>query len=319
MKLKLLRGTTSKLLRVFVQDSSQTDGRGLAALAFGTSGLAWYYIAEGAATATQVTLATMTVGTWATGGFKEVDAINMPGIYEIGVPNAALASGNSVAMMLRGAANMVPVPIEIELDAVNYQSATNFGLSALPTASPAASGGLPTVGTGSGQISPASGGVDVQTIKAQALTCAAPVTVGANVGTAQPINFNGTSTSAMVKADVEQINAQTVTAAGAVTVAANVGTATAALAVDASGRVDVGKILGTASAGAAGKVALDLAQTIPNSNTAQTVGDALNAARAQGFGKWTISGTTLTLYAGDGTTVVRSFTLDSATAPTQRV
>lgn len=63
---------------------------------------------------------------------------------------------------------------------------------------------------------------------------------------------------------------------------------------------------------------LDLTQAIPASNTAQTVGDALNAARAQGFGKWVLSGTSLVLYAGDGTTAVRTFTLDSATAPTQR-
>jgi hypothetical protein len=63
---------------------------------------------------------------------------------------------------------------------------------------------------------------------------------------------------------------------------------------------------------------LDLTQTIPTSNTSQTTGDALNAARAQGFGKWVISGTTLTLYAGDGSTVVRTFTLNSATTPTSR-
>ncbi len=65
-------------------------------------------------------------------------------------------------------------------------------------------------------------------------------------------------------------------------------------------------------------VSLNLAQVIPASNTTQTLGDALNAARAQGFGKWVLSGTSLTLYAGDGTTVVRTFTLDSATAPTSR-
>ena len=73
------------------------------------------------------------------------------------------------------------------------------------------------------------------------------------------------------------------------------------------------------STDASGRTRIDLAQTIPNSNTAQTVGDALNAARAQGFGKWILSGTSLTLYAADGTTVVRVFTLDSASAPTQRV
>lgn len=67
-----------------------------------------------------------------------------------------------------------------------------------------------------------------------------------------------------------------------------------------------------------GTAQLDMTQAVPTSNTGQTVGDALNAARAQGFGKWVISGTTLTLYAADGTTVVRSFTLDDGTNPTSR-
>ena len=64
---------------------------------------------------------------------------------------------------------------------------------------------------------------------------------------------------------------------------------------------------------------LDLTQAVPTSNTANTIGDCLNAARAQGFGKWTVTGTTLRLYAPDGTTVVRTFTLDSETSPSQRV
>ncbi len=63
---------------------------------------------------------------------------------------------------------------------------------------------------------------------------------------------------------------------------------------------------------------IDLTQAVPTSNTAQTVGDALNAARADGFGKWVLSGTTLTLYANDGTTAVRTFTLDSSTNPASR-
>lgn len=69
---------------------------------------------------------------------------------------------------------------------------------------------------------------------------------------------------------------------------------------------------------ATGKVVQDLTAVVPTTNTAGTIGDALNAARAQGFGKWALVGTTLSLYAADGTTVVRSFVLDSATAPTSR-
>lgn len=78
----------------------------------------------------------------------------------------------------------------------------------------------------------------------------------------------------------------------------------------------------TTSSGAVGSVAgavtLDLTQAIPASNTAGTLGDSLNAARAQGFGKWILIGTTLTVYGADGTTPVRVFTLDSSTAPTSR-
>jgi hypothetical protein len=63
---------------------------------------------------------------------------------------------------------------------------------------------------------------------------------------------------------------------------------------------------------------LDMAQSVPTSNTAHTLGDALNAARAYGFGKWVISGTTLSLYASDNTTVIKTFTLDSGSYPTSR-
>jgi hypothetical protein len=63
---------------------------------------------------------------------------------------------------------------------------------------------------------------------------------------------------------------------------------------------------------------IDMAQSVPISNTANTIGDALNAMRAVGFGKWVISGTNLSLYAPDNFTVVKSFTLNSSTAPTSR-
>lgn len=67
---------------------------------------------------------------------------------------------------------------------------------------------------------------------------------------------------------------------------------------------------------------LTLATAVPTTgNTANTLGDCLNAARAQGFGQWTLNKGTnqLTLYAPDGETIVRQFQLDSAIAPTQRV
>lgn len=185
-KLAVKAGTTSKLLRVFVQDST---GAGLTGLAYNAAGLKAAYIVEGQATATAVTLATATVGTFTSGGFKEIDSTNLPGLYEFGVPNAALTGGNACVLMLFGAANMVPVVCEIELDAIPY---------------------------------------------------------------------------------------------------------------------------------ATGLLLLDQTQALTSAPAQGTLGDALIAAEAQGVGKWTLSGTTLTLYRHDGTTVARTFTLDSATSPTQR-
>ncbi len=115
-KISIVKGTTSKLLDLFVQDSSSTVGAGLTGLAYNTGSLTGYYYREGAASAVAITLATMTLGTWATGGFIVADGTNMPGVYQLGIPDAALASGaNSVVVMLKGAANMAPVILEIEL------------------------------------------------------------------------------------------------------------------------------------------------------------------------------------------------------------
>jgi hypothetical protein len=150
-KQEVKRAITSKLVRVFIQDSSQTDGRGLTGLLFNSAGLAAYYIKEGQSAPTAITLVTMTVGTWVSGGFKEVDPTNMPGFYELGLPDAMLSTGNSVAAMLRGAANMVPVPLEIELVAYDPQDAVRLGLTALPNVAAGANGGLPT-GDASGRV-----------------------------------------------------------------------------------------------------------------------------------------------------------------------
>jgi hypothetical protein len=365
MKLKPLRGTTSKLLRIFVQDSSKTDGSGLTGLAYNTSGLAWYYCYEGDTAARPVTLATATLGTWSTGGLILVDGANLPGVYEISVPNAALASGNSVVMMLRGTANMVPVLIEIELDAVNYQSAINMGLSALPTANPGAAGGVFIAGTNAAtQVTTAftstftgnlTGSVASVTGNVGGSVASVTGNVGGNVSGSVGSVTSAVTVAGTVSANVVQIAGQTASAAAGVTfpsaimAAGNVtvggyavsqdpGTyvlvaAANKLATDGSGKVllqatqtgvTIPTVTTVTNAVTAGTVSdktgysLNLTQTIPTSNTAQTVGDALNAARAQGFGKWFLSGTTLTIYAPDGTTPVRTFTLDSASAPTQR-
>lgn len=132
-KLSRQIGTTSQLVDVFIQASNVTTGAGLTGLVFGTSGLTAYYHRNTANASVAISLATMTLGTWSTGGFIVVDGMNMPGLYQLGIPNAALVTGaDSVVIYLQGAANMVAVVLEIELTAVNNQS-TAYGLSIAKT------------------------------------------------------------------------------------------------------------------------------------------------------------------------------------------
>lgn len=144
-KLQILAGSTSKTIRVFIQDNSVTTGAGLTGLTYASGSLSAYYFREGAATSVAISLATATLGTWATGGFIVVDGTNMPGLYELGIPNLALASGaKSVAIYLFGATHMAPCLVEIELTATDNQNSNTFGLLALPAVAPAAAGGLVT-------------------------------------------------------------------------------------------------------------------------------------------------------------------------------
>lgn len=119
----IARASASVILEVFIRDSSSSSGAGLTGLVFNTSGLTCYYHRNTAAAAVAVTLVTMTVGTFTSSGFKEVDATNMPGVYQLCLPDAAFANGaQSVAVILKGAANMVPVAIEIELSNFDVQN-----------------------------------------------------------------------------------------------------------------------------------------------------------------------------------------------------
>lgn len=127
MKLQKLAGATSEIWQIFIADSSSSTGAGLAGLTNASSGLTAYYHRDTDTTATAISLVTMTVGTFTSSGFKEIDATNMPGWYQFCPPNAALASGaKSCAFHLKGATNMAPIPIEVQLTAVNPDSATAF-------------------------------------------------------------------------------------------------------------------------------------------------------------------------------------------------
>lgn len=375
-KLSRLAGSTGHILTLYVQDATKSDGSGITGLTNASSGLACGYKRNTGSAAVVVTLDTIaTLGTYGTyaaghGGFKEIDATNLPGYYEFQAPDAAFASGaKSVAFMLRGATNMMPVLLEVELTAVDNQNGATFGLSGplpanvtqqnggaiydydgtfasststtitlnstdsgnatipdnahanctLLVTSGSAKDSLIQLGTRAGayQYNVVSGTMPVQPSTGDKFVFfGGPTASGGGVTASQVAtavwqdltagsDFGTTgSVGALVKANLDTNVGSRSTYAGGDTS----GTTTLLSRIPGALTVSGGKVTAT----------LDLTQAVPTSNTDQTVGDALNAARAQGFGKWAISGTTLTLYAADGTTAVRTFTLDSATAPTQR-
>ena len=133
MKLIRKAGATSNIFQVFVRDSSSLTGGGLTGLAYNTSSLTAYYHRDTDTTATAISLVTMTVGTFTSSGFKEIDATNMPGWYQICPPDAAIASGaKSCAFHMAGATNMAPLPFEVQLVAYDPDDAGRLGLTDLP-------------------------------------------------------------------------------------------------------------------------------------------------------------------------------------------
>jgi hypothetical protein len=208
MKLIKAIGATSEIWQIFIMDSSSSTGAGLAGLVFNSAGLTAYYHRDTDTTATAITLVTMTVGTFTSSGFKEIDATNMPGWYQFCPPNAALASGaKSCGFHLKGATNMAPLPIEVQLVAYNPEDAVRLGLTALPNAAAEAAGGLYTRGTGAGQINqPANGNIDANvktwlggTIPAVTVTGVPLVDVKYILGTISPAPVGSVAVSSNIK------------------------------------------------------------------------------------------------------------------------
>ncbi len=145
MKLSIKAGATSQSINVWIQDSASTTGAGLAGLVFNSAGLTAYY-ALPRAVPVAITLVTLAAATsaYASGGFVQIDAANMPGWYRLDLPDAAIASGRFVNLYLKGATGMAPLPIEIALTGWDDQDGVRGGMTALPNAAAAATGGLPT-------------------------------------------------------------------------------------------------------------------------------------------------------------------------------
>lgn len=140
---KIKAGSTSITMPIFIQDTTSTSGGGLGSLVYNSAGLAAKYRRQGDNAWTTIVLATATVGTFTSGGFIS-DGGPVTGTYEVGIPDGALASGARwVEIVYYGATNMLPVLVEFELDAIDYQTSID---AAVWNANPNTYSGLNTFG-----------------------------------------------------------------------------------------------------------------------------------------------------------------------------
>lgn len=114
----MLTGAKSKTIYVKIVSAVNAPQTGLV---FNTAGiLASFNVSRGARVA--IALVTQTVtGAWTSGGFVEVDATNMPGVYRLDVPDAAWATGDQTEIVIWKTATFhgsALVPVSNLFDAV---------------------------------------------------------------------------------------------------------------------------------------------------------------------------------------------------------
>jgi hypothetical protein len=122
-------GTTGRFLLVYARDSSE-ESRGKTGLTHDGPGSTAAYVREGDG-ASPLPLRPGEVGTWAPGGFVEVDADLVPGVYQLGLPDDALAPGSTHVLVLLRSEGATVDPVDIELVAYDPLDEGCIGMAQL--------------------------------------------------------------------------------------------------------------------------------------------------------------------------------------------
>lgn len=125
--LLLKAGCTSQIVEVTIRDA--TTGQGKTGIAANSVAFLYQKRGNAASTATSACSA-MSAGTWVSGGWCAVDASNAPGLYQFGVPNAALAGTDAVTIRFK-ISGAIDKEVKIVLTAVDLQDAVAAGISRL--------------------------------------------------------------------------------------------------------------------------------------------------------------------------------------------
>ena len=108
-------GSTSQSIELYL---------GVTGLTASTSGLSARYNRTRTASVSIPLVARTIAQAWTSGGFAEVDATNMPGVYRLDVPDAALAAGaDDVTIVVRGASGTNGAVMTVKLSSGGLTSA----------------------------------------------------------------------------------------------------------------------------------------------------------------------------------------------------
>ena len=119
------QATAERIEHIFLLDTESATGAGKTGVTH--SSVTVYYFRPKDTSASSVSLnGTTPLGTYLSGKFLEVDATNMPGVYELHLPNAVFTSVSGVnhaVVMVKGT-GFAPVLLEYDLVAYDPLSAT---------------------------------------------------------------------------------------------------------------------------------------------------------------------------------------------------
>jgi hypothetical protein len=287
----------------------------------------------------------MTAGTWVSAGFVEVDATNLPGIYQFGLPDVVIdaTSEGSVVVMLKGATNMAPCVMEIELDGMDYRAGVVPTVTSVTGAVGSVTGAVGSVTGHTAQtgdsfaiVNGASGSVATKTV-----VDAIPTTAMRGTDSA----YTGTPPTAAAVADAvwDELQSAHVTVGSFGIIASEIaaipttamrGTDSAALAsvctearlaeLDAANLpADVDSILldtaeiGTAGAGLTSIFTTAMTESYAADGVAPTPAQSLFLIQ-QALTEVAIVSTTETIKKLDGSTAAATLTLDDASSPTSK-
>ena len=124
------KATTSKIVEVMLRDS--TTGAGKTSVAHGS--VTASYVREGGPRVA-ITVASGSAGdSYSSGKWAAVDGTNTPGLYQLHLPDAALAAGANAVSIFIKTSGVIDKVIRISLIDADLRNATSLGLTNLATA-----------------------------------------------------------------------------------------------------------------------------------------------------------------------------------------